>query len=62
MKKLSLILAVIMALVCIVPAMAEQQYFNAATTTALTDPTTFTKPYEVNEVIDRKSTRLNSSH
>ncbi len=51
MRKLSLILAVIMALVCIAPAMAEQQYFNAATTTALTDPTTFTKPYEVNEVI-----------
>ena len=50
MKKLALLIALVMALTC-VSALAEQQYFNAATTTALTDPTTFNKPYEVNEVI-----------
>lgn len=51
MKKLSLILAVVMLMTCVSGAVAEQQYFNAATTTALTDPTTFNKPYAVNEVI-----------
>lgn len=51
MKKLSLVLAVVMLLSCVSGAFAEQQYFNAATTTALIDPTTFNKPYEVNEVI-----------
>lgn len=51
MKKLSLIMAVVMLLSCFGSAIAEQQYFNAATTTALTDPTTFNKPYTVNEVI-----------
>lgn len=51
MKKLSLVLAVVMLMTCVSGAMAEQQYFNAATTTALTDPTTFNKPYAVNEVI-----------
>ena len=44
MKKLSLIMAVVMILSCFGSAIAEQQYFNAATTTALTDPTTFNKP------------------
>lgn len=51
MKKLSLILAVVMLMTCVSGAVAEQQHFNAATTTALTDPTTFNKPYAVNEVI-----------
>lgn len=51
MKKLSLILAVVMLMTCVSGAVAEQQYFNAATTTVLTDPTTFNKPYAVNEVI-----------
>lgn len=51
MKKLSLILAVVMLMTCVSGAVAEQQYFNAATTTALTDPTAFNKPYAVNEVI-----------
>ena len=51
MKKLSLIMAVVMILSCFGSAIAEQQYFNATTTTVLTDPTTFNKPYTVNEVI-----------
>lgn len=51
MKKLSLMLAVVMLMTCVSGAVAEQQHFNAATTTALTDPTTFNKPYAVNEVI-----------
>lgn len=51
MKKLSLILAVVMLMTCVSGAVAEQQHFNAVTTTALTDPTTFNKPYAVNEVI-----------
>ena len=51
MKRIALILAAMMALSCFVPALAEQQYFNATTSTALIDPTTFVKPYEVNEVI-----------
>ena len=51
MKKLSLLLAVVMLMSCFGSAFAEQQYFNGNTTTELIDPTTFTKPYEVNEVI-----------
>lgn len=52
MKKLSLVLALVFALSCMAPvSLAEQQYFNATTSTELTDPTTFNKPYEVNEVI-----------
>ena len=49
-KKIALILALAMALSAPVTAMA-QQYFNAATSTELIDPTTFTKPYEVNQVV-----------
>ena len=51
MKKLSLILAVVMLVSCFGAAFAEQQYFNSNTSTELIDPTTFTKPYEVNEII-----------
>lgn len=51
MKKFSLIVAVILALSCLSAALGEQQYFNAATTTAMTDPTAFNKPYAVNEAI-----------
>ena len=53
MKKLSLLLAIVMLMGC-VSAFAEEgerQFFNGNTTTELVDPTTFTKPYEVNEVI-----------
>ena len=49
-RKIALILALAMALSAPVTAMA-QQYFNAATSTEFIDPTTFTKPYEVNQVI-----------
>ena len=49
-KKIALILALAMALSAPVTAMA-QQYFNAATSTEFIDPTTFTKPYEVNQVV-----------
>ncbi len=51
MRKLSLLLVLALMLSCVTVAFGEQQYFNAATSTELTDPTTFTKPYEVNEVI-----------
>ncbi|MBR0409084.1 MAG: hypothetical protein IJI53_13710, partial [Clostridia bacterium] len=51
MKKLALLLAVVMLMSCFGSVFAEQQYFNGNTTTELVDPTTFTKPYEVNEVI-----------
>ncbi|MBR5345036.1 MAG: hypothetical protein IK127_04350 [Clostridia bacterium] len=51
MKKLSLLLAVAMLVSCFGAAFAEQQYFNGNTTTEYQDPTTFAKPYEVNEVI-----------
>lgn len=51
MKRLSLIMAVVMALSCVGAAFAEQQYFNGNTTTEFVDPSTFAKPYEVNEVI-----------
>lgn len=52
MKKLSLVLALVFALSCMAPvSLAEQLQFNAVTSTELTDPTTFNKPYEVNEVI-----------
>lgn len=49
-RKIALILALAMALSAPVTAMA-QQYFNAATSTEFVDPTTFTKPYEVNQVV-----------
>ena len=49
-KKLSLLLALVLALSCTAAAFG-QQYFNAATSTELIDPTTFTKPYEVNQVV-----------
>lgn len=49
-SKIALILALAMALSAPVTAMA-QQYFNAATSTEFIDPTTFTKPYEVNQVV-----------
>lgn len=49
-RKIALILALAMALSAPVTAMA-QQYFNAATSTEFIDPTTFTKPYEVNQVV-----------
>lgn len=45
MKKLSLLLAVVLMLSCLAPALAEQQYFNGATTQELVDPSTFNKPY-----------------
>lgn len=51
MKKLSILLALVLMLTGTMTAFGEQQYFNAATSTELTDPTTFNKPYEVNEVI-----------
>ena len=49
-SKIALILALAMALSAPVTAMA-QQYFNAATSTEFIDPTTFTQPYEVNQVV-----------
>lgn len=49
-SKIALILTLAMALSAPVTAMA-QQYFNAATSTEFIDPTTFTKPYEVNQVV-----------
>ncbi len=48
MKKLALLTAIVMLVSSAGAAFAEQQYFNGNTTTALTDPTTFTKPYDVN--------------
>ncbi len=49
MKKLSLLLALVMLLSCTSTAFATA--YNSVTTTEFVDPTTFTKPYEVNEVI-----------
>lgn len=51
MKKLSLLLALVMMLCSVTTALGEQQYFGGGGEAALTDPTTFTKPYEVHEVI-----------
>lgn len=51
MKKLSLLLVVVLMLSCATSALGEQQYFTTTNNTELTDPTTFNKPYEVNEVI-----------
>ncbi len=51
MRKLSWLLAVVMLFGCVGSAIAEQQYFNGNTTTQLVDPTTFNKPYTVNETI-----------
>lgn len=50
-KSLSLALAVLMAGSVLSTAGAEQQYFGGAGSAELVDPTTFAKPYEVNEVI-----------
>ena len=52
MKKfLSMVLAMMMVMSVVSLAGAEQQYFGGGGGAALTDPTTFEKPYEVNEVI-----------
>ena len=48
-SKIALILALAMALSAPVTAMA--QHFNPVTSTEFVDPTTFTKPYEVNQVV-----------
>ena len=51
MKKMALVLVAVMLMSCMGSAFAEQQFFNGNTSTELVDPTTFNKPYEVNEVI-----------
>ena len=48
-SKIALILTLAMALSAPVTAMA--QHFNPVTSTEFVDPTTFTKPYEVNQVV-----------
>ena len=49
-RKIALILALATALSCTAAAFG-QQWSNTVTSTELIDPTTFTKPYEVNQVV-----------
>ncbi len=49
-KKLSLLLALLLVLSCTATAFGQQDY-SKPTSTEFTDPTAFTKPYEVNQVI-----------